>query len=328
LKILVIQTAFIGDVILATPILVRLIEKYPDAQIDILVRKGNEGLLANFRGLNKIIIWNKRENKIKNLFKTIHEIRLQKYDQVINVQRFFSTGFITLLSKGKVRIGFDKNPLSMFYTTKVKHEIESGTLHEVQRNLLLLADNSDLKTVRPKLFPSENDFLKVKEFKDDSYFCIAPTSVWFTKQLPPEKWVDLISTLNVSNNCKIYLLGAPSDFDACERIRISSKSDVVVNLAGKLHFLETAALMKDASMNYVNDSAPMHIASAMNAPVTVFYCSTVKEFGFGPLSDLKRIIEITEKLECRPCGLHGYAACPKGHFNCGHMIQIDSSILK
>ena len=69
LKILVIQTAFIGDVILATPILVRLTEKYPDAQIDILVRKGNEGLLANFRGLNKIIIWNKRENKIKNLFK-------------------------------------------------------------------------------------------------------------------------------------------------------------------------------------------------------------------------------------------------------------------
>jgi lipopolysaccharide heptosyltransferase II len=328
LKILVIQTAFIGDVILATPILVRLIEKYPDAQIDILVRKGNEGLLANFRGLNKIIIWNKRENKIKNLFKTIHEIRLQKYDQVINIQRFLSTGLITLFSKGKVRIGFDKNPLSMFYTTKVKHEIESGTLHEVQRNLLLLAEKSDLKTVRPKLFPSENDFLKVKEFKDDSYFCLAPTSVWFTKQLPPEKWIELISTLNVSNNNKIYLLGAPSDFEACERIRISSKSDVVVNLAGKLHFLETAALMKDASMNYVNDSAPMHIASAMNAPVTVFYCSTVKEFGFGPLSDSSRILEISEKLECRPCGLHGYAACPKGHFNCGHMIQIDSSILQ
>jgi heptosyltransferase-2 len=97
LKILVIQTAFIGDVILATPILVRLIEKYPGAQIDILVRKGNEGLLANFKGLNKVLIWNKKEDKVKNLLKIIHEIREQQYDQVINVQRFFSTGFITLL---------------------------------------------------------------------------------------------------------------------------------------------------------------------------------------------------------------------------------------
>jgi len=327
LKILVIQTAFIGDVILATPILVRLIEKYPGAQIDILVRKGNEGLLANFKGLNKVLIWNKKEDKVKNLLKIIHEIREQEYDQVINVQRFFSTGFITLLSKGKIRIGFDKNPLSMFYTTKVKHEIESGTLHEVQRNLLLLAENSNLQTAKPKLFPSENDFLIVKKFKSETYFCLAPTSVWFTKQLPPEKWVQLITTLNTSNNSKIYLLGAPSDFDACEHIRISSKSEFVINLAGKLKFLETAALMRDAKMNYVNDSAPMHIASAMNAPVTVFYCSTVKEFGFGPLSDSSRILEITEKLECRPCGLHGYAACPKGHFKCGNLIQIDSSTI-
>ena len=94
-----------------------------------------------------------------------------------------------------------------------------------------------------------------------------------------------------------------------------------VNLSGKLTFLQTAALMKDAKMNYVNDSAPMHIASSMNASVTAVYCSTIPEFGFGPLSDDSRIVQINKKLECRPCGLHGKKVCPKKHFDCAYGIS-------
>jgi heptosyltransferase-2 len=81
--------------------------------------------------------------------------------------------------------------------------------------------------------------------------------------------------------------------------------------------------MKDAAMNYVNDSAPMHFASAVNAPVTAVYCSTIPSFGFGPLSDIKYIVEIKEPLDCRPCGLHGYKACPRGHFHCAWHITDD-----
>jgi heptosyltransferase-2 len=79
--------------------------------------------------------------------------------------------------------------------------------------------------------------------------------------------------------------------------------------------------MKEAAMNYVNDSAPMHFASAVNAPVTAVYCSTIPAFGFGPLSDKSFIVEIEEPLDCRPCGLHGYRACPRGHFHCAYKIQ-------
>jgi heptosyltransferase-2 len=75
--------------------------------------------------------------------------------------------------------------------------------------------------------------------------------------------------------------------------------------------------MRDAAMNFVNDSAPMHFSSAMNAPTTAFYCSTIPEFGFGPLSDRSRIVESNEDLACRPCGLHGKKSCPLGHFKCG-----------
>ena len=74
-------------------------------------------------------------------------------------------------------------------------------------------------------------------------------------------------------------------------------------------------------MNFVNDSAPMHLASSVNAKTTAIFCSTVPEFGFGPLSDLSQVVEIKEKLKCRPCGLHGKKACPEGHFKCGFEIE-------
>ena len=105
-----------------------------------------------------------------------------------------------------------------------------------------------------------------------------------------------------------------------EIIQLSDRKNIYA-FCGRLNFLQSAALMKKAVMNYVNDSAPMHLASAMNAPVTAIFCSTIKEFGFGPLSDHAYIFEEKQDLSCRPCGLHGYKACPKGHFQCAHLID-------
>jgi heptosyltransferase-2 len=314
---LIIQTAFIGDVILATALIEKIHQHYPDAKIDFLLRKGNEGLLVGHPHLRNVLIWNKKEGKIKNLFKMIGQIRGNQYDCLINVHRFASSGFIAALSKAKLRIGFDKNPLSLFLDKKIKHEI--GSLHEVQRNQKLIEELTDAVHTRPKLFPSASDFEKVKSYQVGKYICIAPTSVWFTKQLPAEKWIDFMKSIKGRFD-NIYLLGAPSDHHVCESIRLAEADNSIVNLSGKLSFLESAALMKGAVMNFVNDSAPMHIASAMNAPVTAVYCSTVPSFGFGPLADKSFIVETHEKLSCRPCGLHGYKDCPQGHFKCAYSI--------
>jgi heptosyltransferase-2 len=97
----------------------------------------------------------------------------------------------------------------------------------------------------------------------------------------------------------------------------------VTNLAGKLSLLASAALMQKAIMNYVNDSAPMHLASALNAPTCAIYCSTVPAFGFGPLAEKSYVVEINYPLHCRPCGLHGYRACPERHFKCAYDIEVN-----
>jgi heptosyltransferase-2 len=150
--------------------------------------------------------------------------------------------------------------------------------------------------------------------------------VWFTKQYPPEKWAAFIRLL--PDRYTVCLLGAQSDHAGCEQIReMAGAGHTIINLSGQLSFLQSAALMKDAEMNYVNDSAPMHFASAVNAPVTAVYCSTIPAFGFGPLSDERFIVEIKEPLDCRPCGLHGYKACPKGHFHCAWKIE-DTQLLQ
>lgn len=314
---LIIQTAFIGDVILATGLIEKLHQHYPNAAIDFLLRKGNEGLLTGHPLLRTVMIWNKKESKISNLFRIIRQVKTNHYDAVVNIHRFASSGFITAFSGSRLKIGFDKNPVSFAFTKKVKHQI--GNVHEVQRNHQLIEAITDAHYAKPKLYPSEKDFDKIKSFQREPYLCIAPTSVWFTKQFPAEKWIAFLASVKDQDK-KIYLVGAPSDHVTCEAIRLASANDNVVNIAGKLSFLASAALMKGAAMNFVNDSAPMHLASAMNAPVTAIFCSTIPSFGFGPLSDRSITIETKEKLDCRPCGLHGFKACPKGHFQCAYSI--------
>ena len=319
-KFLLIQTAFLGDVILATPLIRELKLTYPNSVVDVLVRKGNENLLNNNPHIGKVYIWDKKQGKYKNLLKQLRKIRAEKYTEVIGIQRYFNSGLLTALSGAPSRIGFSNNPLSFLFTKKIDHTFGDGT-HEVERNLKLIAHHIIQPTsLRPEMYPSAEDYNKVKEYQSELYYCIAPTSVWFTKQMSADKWVELIQSLD--KHAKIYLLGAPNDKQACEEIRLMAKQENVINLAGGLTLPQSAALIKNARRTYVNDSGPLHISSAMNAPVTAFFCSTIPAFGFGPLSEDAEIIEITEELYCRPCGMHGHKACPEGHFKCNANLNV------
>jgi heptosyltransferase-2 len=321
-RILIIQTAFIGDVVLATGLLEKLHQHFPDAEIDMAVRKGNESLFDDHPFLHQILIWNKKSAKYKHLFQLLSIVRRRKYDVVINVQRYFATGFLTAFSGAARKIGFDKNPFRFFFTDIISHDFSGlgDATHEIQRNHALIRSFTDEKAGRPVLYPTTKAFEKIAVYQQRPYICIAPASVWFTKQYPADQWIDLIHQLPA--HYSIYLLGAPSDQHLCDTIRKQS-NDRVIDLSGQLSFLESAALMKAAVMNYVNDSAPMHFASAMNAPVTAIYCSTIPGFGYGPLSDQSRVVESQENLSCRPCGLHGHAACPEKHFKCARTIQTE-----
>lgn len=355
---------------LASALLEKLHAHYPDAAIDLVVRKGNHGLFTGHPFLRKLYVWDKGQGKNRDLFRLVRAFRKQRYDHVINAQRFFSTGLMTVLSGGKETIGYDKNPLSFLFSRKVQHVIpdwkalrgkdpEEGASfkHEVDRLNDLIAHLTDGERPLPRLYPTPEAREKVRTTLatpapsgsleedpvgsaphpqgplretlrepplgetlrgDGGYITIAPASVWFTKQWPAEKWIELIKLIPADR--RVLLIGGPGDAALCKRIAQESGRGEV--LAGKLSLLETAALMEGATMNYVNDSGPMHIASAMNAPVTAVFCSTVPAFGFGPLRPNGRVVQYKGPLYCRPCGLHGLKACPEGHFRCAVDIGV------
>lgn len=324
-KILFIQTSYLGDVILATSVIEELEEVFPEAKIDYLVRKGNEQILENNPHLNEILIWNKKESKYRNLLHLLKYIRNKRYDLVINAHRFFASGVLTAFSKANKTIGYKKNPLSFLFSKKVPHFINIfPEVHETERLFYLISDYT-LKQYRlPKLYPNETDKNFTEVYKSVPYICIAPNSVWFTKQLPIEKWIDFLNQVNPE--LQVYCLGGKDDFEKNEKLIQSSSNKNIQNLSGKLSILQSASLMEHATMNFVNDSAPLHIASSVNAKVAGIFCSTTTGFGFGPLSDESHIIEIQEKLPCRPCGIHGKKECPKNHFKCGYDIDVQQML--
>jgi len=318
-KILVIQTAFIGDVVLATALLESLHAQYPLAVMDVLVRQGNESLLNAHPFIHEVIVWNKKKQKYNHWLKILFQIRKANYDAVVNVQRFAATGLWTALSKAKFKIGFNKNPFSFLFTHSIKHlEIEAG-MHEINRNHQLIQIWGPIVLVPPKLYPTAQDLELIKKYQDQPYICIAPASVWYTKQYPLSAWVKFLQALPFDG--PIYILGGAGDRIIGEKM-MKTTNKQLINLAGEIGFLASAALQAKAVLNYVNDSAPMHFASAMNAPVVAIYCSTIPAFGYGPLSDQSFVVQTQENLACRPCGLHGKKKCPLTHFNCAHSIQI------
>jgi len=320
-KILVIQTAFIGDVVLATAMLESLHQANTDARISILVRKGNEALFKGHPYLDQVMVWDKQQNKYGHWLQLLMAIRKNKFDAVINVQRYAASGLWTALSGAKKKIGFDKNPISFLFSDQIKHQSVGNGLHEIERNHALLAPLGVLPNAKPVLYPSAEDEKAVESYQTQPYLCMAPASVWFTKQFPLHQWIKLLNAIPFDG--PIYLLGGPGDKSLNDQIIQSVQRPNLVNMAGRLSFLASAALQKKAILNYVNDSAPMHFASSVNAPVAAIYCSTVPDFGYGPLSTKSFIIETKQVLSCRPCGLHGKKQCPLKHFNCAETITLE-----
>ncbi|RYG43091.1 MAG: glycosyltransferase family 9 protein, partial [Chitinophagaceae bacterium] len=258
-KILIIQTAFIGDVVLATSLVEKMHVRFPGVIIDVMVRKGNEKLLLNNPAIHEVLIWNKKAGKWKSLMQMVKQMRSKGYDKVINLQRFFSTGLMTVLSGSKETRGYEKNPLSAGFSKKFPHIIDPrNPHHETVRINELVKDFTDDEVFRPRLYPSDADEQFVTTFINEPFVTITPSSVWFTKQYPLEKWADLIQQL--PSHLRVFILGGKDNAEEALELTAKVTRRNVEVLAGKLSFLQSAALMKHAVMNYVNDSAPLHFA--------------------------------------------------------------------
>ena len=319
-KILIIQTAFLGDVILCTPLIKATRKLFPHSFISFLLIPQTKNILENNPHLNEIIVYDKkgREKGVKKFFKMVKKIKKRNFDLAIIPHRYLRSALLAYLAKIPQRIGFDKSIGSFLFTKKVTYQ---NTWHEVERNLSLLSDfNRGLQDKTPELFPTSEDFSYASQLLQDSgvqendkIVGIAPGSVWATKRWLPERFAEVSDLVIKKVGAKVIFLGSKEDERLCLEIAKPMKEKPVI-LAGKTNILQSAAIISECKVILSNDSAPVHIASAMNKPVVVIFGSTIPQFGFAPYGEGNIIIK--KKIKCRPCGIHGKNRCPEKHFRC------------
>ena len=309
--VLIIQTAFLGDAILITSLLEKIRCESPHTLIHLLVRKGNVAIFEAYP--HPVQVWSyDKSNKRRSWMELFRAFSSLRFDQVFVAQRFFGMGLLSILIGAKRVVGFDKNPLSFFFSEKVAHSWGDGS-HEIERNTKLLTSWLGDKVHQPLLKTDSTPYLQIP------YICISPGSVWETKRVPLAIWIEMIHRL--PKDLPIVLMGAPNEVHLSNEIAAACLEHTIHNETGKHGLLAAIGIYQHALLAYVNDSGPLHICSATNTPTVAVFCSTVPSFGFGPLAAWNRVVQAKEPLACKPCGDHGKKQCPLGHFACGFGIS-------
>ncbi len=321
-NILVLQTAFIGDAILALPLIQVLKKNYPQSSIDVIVVPRTLDIFSHHPAISSIIAYDKRgkDNGLIGFWRIRNQLRAKNYDLIIIPHRSIRSALLAWLLKSNVRIGFDRSAGRLLFTRIVHYNPND---HEIDRNLSLLSPLSlrIIKSELPHVYPSAEDAQVVDEVLDSfglkgekHIVTVAPGTIWNTKRWPPDRFAAMCKQL--SSECSaILLVGGKEDSVMCEEIAVLSKAKNVFNVAGKLSLLQSAELIKRSHVLISNDSAPMHLAVAVATPVVAIFGATVPEYGFAPRGVHDIVIE-TKGLKCRPCSIHGGKTCPIGTFEC------------
>ncbi|HMV42837.1 MAG TPA: lipopolysaccharide heptosyltransferase II [Leptospiraceae bacterium] len=337
MKILIIQTAFLGDLILTTSFFREVKQKYKEAEIHVIVNKGTEDILFGNPNITKVISFDKAKvrKSIFYFFSFIQCLRKEKYEICICPHFSYRSTLISFFSGAKVRIGYKESGFSFLHTKKISRPLEGK--HEVDKLFSLIHENTDsfsLKQKRPELFFSEARLIKIKTILETyhlnkNFIILAPSSIWETKRMPTSKFQELFQRIVADTDYSIVLIGSPKDQILCENIidrRLPenqvNKVERIFNLAGKTDLVELSYVISQALAIVSNDSSPIHFASAHNIPTIMIYGATVPAFGYSTLVD-KQYLSQVDGLSCRPCGIHGGKVCPEKHFKCMEEQNID-----
>jgi heptosyltransferase-2 len=342
-KILIIQTAYLGDVILTLPVVQNIKKQLPGAEIDFLCIPQTEAVLQNNPYIRELIVYDKRgKKKFSKLKNIISRVRESKYNIVISPHRSFRSALITHFSGAGLIAGFDKNSMSGLLTHRVGY---IKNTHEILRNLELIKAvpgislTKENQVLKPELFPSDEDTEAVKKFLAPHFYppqagkhsthskhlvALAPCSKWFTKQLTVNKTIEIISGL-IKSGYNVVLIGGNEDAPFCKNVEGEVSSTNLLNLCGKLTPLQSEVVIRKSACLVSVDSAAAHLGASTDTPVVQVYGSTVPAFGFYPLTSKSVIIE-NKMLACRPCTDHGRNSCPLKHFKCIEELDVNKII--
>lgn len=316
-RILLLHTAFLGDIVLASALIRETRLTFPHAMIDFMTSPRTYDIIKNNPHLDEVIIFDKHHKKLWNFAKLIPVLRRKKYELAITPHSHLTTNFLMLFAGIRQRVGFNRYRSRRMLTVKVEYKKEG---HVAERLLNLLHPfTSKILSSETELFitEKESDAAEGWLLKGRTPVLIAPGSVWKTKRLPRRHYTSLAKMLTEAGYDLVFI-GSKAEYELAERI-ISDSGAAARNSCGKLSIMESAALIQKSKLLLTNDSGPLHLANAVKTPVYAFFGPTVKEFGYYPYRSGDKVFEV--ELECRPCGMHGSKECPLQHHKCLNLID-------
>lgn len=320
-KILILQTAFIGDVILTTPLIKALRISYPQAEIQFLTIPTSHNVLETNPHLKKIWIYDKRvvDKGVLGFLKIVKKLRGEAIDLAIVPHRSIRSAALVFGAGIPQRIGFNRSTGRFLFNHIVKY---LTNVHEIERNMALLNYFMPFvsESYMPEIFINQADRRIVSNFfsamglvKSQNIISMAPGSIWPTKRWPVKYWAQLIKLLD-KDGYQTILIGSEYDKYLAEQINLSVPMNVV-NAMGKFTIRQSGEIIHRSQLLISNDSAPTHLGVAVGTPILTIFGSTVPSFGFFPFGEKNKVAEI-KGLSCRPCTDHGRFVCPKDHFKC------------
>lgn len=327
-KILIIRMSSLGDIILTSPVIRRLRQKFPDTQIDFLVREEYADLVRYNPHLSNIIELDVRRDR-PELKALRDKIRRANYDVILDLHRNLRSAFLRRFPAHPPVLRIKKNQLLRFLLVKLKinlyRKFYDHPLSVAEKYLRAAAPlglpNDDLRLemhLPPETIRKGAEIWSELE-KENYRVVMAPGARHFTKRWPPDYYAELIRMIYRENGWRTLLVGGPDEMAVIEEIQALAGEEIQQSLAGEISLLETFAMIREASFFISNDSGLMHAAAAFQKPQIALFGSTVKELGFFPLNPHAKVLE-NAALSCRPCSHIGRSVCPQKHFKC--MLEV------
>lgn len=279
MRILLTRTDRVGDVVLSTPVIKAIRDKYPDAYIAFMVRPYAEDIVKGNPYLDEVITYDKY-GRHKNIFNTINfalKLRNRRFDKAIMLHPTNRVHLISYLAGIPQRIGYDRK-LSFLLTEKIPHTKQEGKKHEVEYTIELLKPLG-IACSHPELYVavSKGDLKKIEKIfiennikEDTTRVCINPGASCPSKRWPVKNFISLGRMLIEELHTQIIVVSDNENKRFADTIAYSIKGPLL-NLSGKTSIGELSAVISKCKLFVSNDSGPVHIACALKIPtISIF----------------------------------------------------------
>ena len=326
-RILVVQSGFLGDVVLTTPLVAALRRRVPSAHLAMLVTPVAAPLVQHHPALDAVLVDDKhgRGRNPAGLAVLARRLRAERFTVALAAHKSLRTALALCGAGIARRIGFAGAPGAPFYTDRVPRPIER---HDRDRILALLGPLGGppvaVEDVRPWVALDAATRARADARLGPALATgrplagICPGSIWATKRWPAHAYGALVRWLE-EQGYRCVLLGAGDERALTATVR-DAAGGRGIDLAGQTDVALLAATLARMALVVTNDSAPMHLATAAGTPQVAIFCATVPAQGYGPLGP--RAIVVEKDLACRPCGRHGGKRCPRGTDDCMELVEV------